>query len=126
VVLLPGKDYLVFTRGRVDVILHDKKGIDLEVRDYKTSEEVTTFEESSLQVRLYTLGLRKLGRNVNRASIAYLDTGEVKQVDVSQKRLEEAQSVAESAINHITASKYKPTGKKDCKCDYSTICYYVK
>jgi DNA helicase-2/ATP-dependent DNA helicase PcrA len=62
--------------GRVDVILKGKEKPVYEVRDYKTSEEVTTFEESSLQVRLYTLGLRKMGRPVQKASIAYLETGQ--------------------------------------------------
>jgi DNA helicase-2/ATP-dependent DNA helicase PcrA len=69
--------------GRVDVILRGKDKPVLEVRDYKTSEEVTTFEESSTQVRLYTLGLQNLGRPVVRASVAYLDTGVIKPVDIS-------------------------------------------
>jgi len=112
--------------GRVDVIL---KGMDkpiLEVRDYKTSDEVTTFEESSLQVRLYTLGLRKMGRPVQKASIAYLDTGEVKAVDASPQNLEEAQKIAESCIKDMMGSKYHGKGKTKCSCDYHPICFYLK
>jgi len=112
--------------GRVDVILHGKDKPVLEVRDYKTSEEVTTLEESSLQVRLYSLGLRKMGRNVEKASIAYLDTGEIKTVDVSPKQLEDAKKIAEGAIKGISSSKYRASGRSNCKCDYAKACYYSK
>jgi len=112
--------------GRVDVILRGKDKPVLEVRDYKTSEDVTTLEESSLQVRLYTLGLRKMGRNVEKASIAYLESGEVKPVDVSPEKLQESKQIAEGAIRSIASSKYQPNTKKNCKCDYSDICYYSK
>jgi len=112
--------------GRVDVILKGKKKPVLEVRDYKTSDEVTTLEESSLQVRLYTLGLRKMGRPVEKASIAYLDTGEIKTVDVSPRELEEAKKTAEGCIKSMMAYKYQARGKSKCTCDYHPICCYLK
>jgi DNA helicase-2/ATP-dependent DNA helicase PcrA len=112
--------------GRVDVILKRRERPVLEVRDYKTSDEVTTLEESSLQVRLYTLGLRKMGRPVEKASIAYLDTGEIKSVDVSPRSLEEAKKIAESCIKDMTALKYRGKGKSKCACDYNPICFYLK
>jgi DNA helicase-2/ATP-dependent DNA helicase PcrA len=112
--------------GRVDVILKGKEKPILEVRDYKTSDEVTTFEESSLQVRLYTLGLRKMGRPVEKASIAYLDTGEIKAVDVSPQTLEEAKNIAESCIRDMVGSIYHGKGKTKCACDYHPICFYLK
>ena len=112
--------------GRVDVILRGRDGPVLEVRDYKTSEDVTTFEESSLQVCLYTLGLRKMGREVERASIAYLDSGEVRPVDVSHERLQECKQIAEQAIMSIASRRHDAKGRKHCTCDYSSICYWQR
>jgi hypothetical protein len=45
----------------------------MEVRDFKTSEEARTFEEASIQVRLYAAGLKSLGRPVGSGSIARAD-----------------------------------------------------
>jgi len=111
--------------GRVDVILRGKGKPVLEVRDYKTSEEVTTFEETSMQVRLYTLGLQNVGRPVDKASIAYLDTGVIRFVDVSPKLLQQAKKDAEEAIRNIAACKHKVGGRSNCSCDYVTICCYA-
>jgi DNA helicase-2/ATP-dependent DNA helicase PcrA len=111
--------------GRVDVILRGQNGQELEVRDYKTSDEVTTTKESSLQVRLYALGLRKMGRNITRASIAYLDTGEIKPVDISKAKMDEAHSIAQGCVKAIAKGKYKAKPKKRCRCDYTHICRFV-
>lgn len=112
--------------GRVDVILHGRGTPSLEVRDYKTSEEVTTFQESSLQVQLYTLGLRKMGHRVEIASIAYLDTGDIKEVDVSDMQLKTAEQTAKNAIEGIMSFDYSIAPTSGCKCDYLKICYYHK
>ena len=64
--------------GRVDVIMHKDKVGELEVRDYKSSEEVTTAEESAFQVRLYALGLKKIGKNITAGSLAFLDKAEIR------------------------------------------------
>ena len=58
--------------GRVDVILKD--GGDLEVREYKTSEESMSDQEAETQVQLYALGLRSMERPIKTGSIAYLDS----------------------------------------------------
>ena len=62
--------------GKVDVILRDADM--LEVRDYKSRKheddpsDIRTREEAETQVRLYSLGLISMGRNVTAGSIAYL------------------------------------------------------
>jgi hypothetical protein len=63
---------------------------------------------------------------VEKASIAYLDTGEIKPVGVSIKELEEAQETAETVIKGITSSGYRASGKSKCNCDYCKICYYLQ
>lgn len=112
--------------GRVDVILKSKEKPVYEVRDYKTSEEVTTFDESSLQVRLYTLGLRNMGRPVEKASIAYLETGQIKTVDISGRHLDDAKKLAEESIRGITSAVYEAKPQSKCNCDYERICCYCK
>lgn len=77
-------------------------------------------------MRLYTLGLRKMGRNVEKASIAYLDTGEIKDIDVSKGTLKEAEDTAQVAIKGITSFNYNTPSKSGCKCDYKRICCYHK
>jgi DNA helicase-2/ATP-dependent DNA helicase PcrA len=112
--------------GRVDVIMRQEPNPGLEVRDYKTSEEITTFDESSLQVRLYSLGLISLGRPITSGSLAYLDAGEVKYVDISQNMLTEAKRIAEECIQQIRRSKFPPKASAKCKCDYKAICKYAQ
>jgi len=48
--------------GKVDVILHE--GNAREIRDYKTTDQATTFEDSSMQVQVYALGLNMIGKSV--------------------------------------------------------------
>lgn len=110
--------------GRVDVILKQKETLEYEIRDYKTSEEITTFDESSLPVRLYTLGLCNMGKPVKKASIAYFDTGEIKDVQISFSHLEESKKVADECIKGIIASNYKVNHRNKYKCDYKNICIY--
>lgn len=111
--------------GKVDVILRDEN--DIEIRDYKTSDEVTTPEQSALQVRLYTLGLRKTGTPVTRASLAYLEEAEVQPVTVGENEVEAARKIAENCIEGILNGKFTPNPGKFCKkCDYSQICKWQK
>jgi DNA helicase-2/ATP-dependent DNA helicase PcrA len=115
--------------GRVDVILKTKPAPYMEVRDYKTSDTVTTPEQSALQLRLYTLGLRLIGRPVKQASIAYLENGNVDMIDVSEKKLEEARLTAELCIEGIQTGAFIGKRGKHCKkgvCDYTEICRYSK
>jgi len=113
--------------GRIDVIIDDKGK--KEVRDYKTSFEVTTEEESSLQVRLYTLGLSLTRCKVDKASIAALKEkdGEahVKDVSISEQDLNNAREQAKKAIDGIKEGVWKPNVSERCKdCDYRKICKY--
>jgi len=112
--------------GRVDVIMRRKPNPGLEVRDYKTSEEITTFDESSLQVRLYSLGLISLGRSIASGSLAYLDAGEVKYVDIGENMLKDAKRTAEKCIQRIRHSEFPAKTSGKCKCDYKTICKYAQ
>jgi len=111
--------------GKVDVILHDEKNI--EVRDYKTSDEVTTLEESSLQVQLYSLGLKMIEQPVVKGSLAYLDSGKIEQVFVDEEKLLKAKQIAENKIVDILEKKFEPKVGEFCqKCDFSIICRWCK
>lgn len=107
--------------GRVDVIMRDHN--DYEARDYKTSDEMTTEETSAFQVKLYTLGLRSIGRPVTKASVAVLEEGRVKSVDISDRSIAEAKALAEKAIESIHRGNFNPSPGQFCPhCDYSKIC----
>lgn len=111
--------------GKVDVILRDKN--DIEVRDYKTSDEVTTPQQSALQVRLYTLGLRKTGIHVTKSSLAYLEDARVQPVSVEESEVEAARKTAEKCIEGIRAGRFAPNVGQFCKnCDHAEICRWVK
>jgi DNA helicase-2/ATP-dependent DNA helicase PcrA len=111
--------------GKVDVIM--KTEGTMEVRDYKTSDEARTFEEVSVQVRLYTIGLRNLGRPVTNGSIAYLEEPRVELVDVSEALLEDSKRLAEKTIEGIVRAWFKPNPGENCKrCDHRPICRWKK
>lgn len=107
--------------GKVDVILKDNT--ELEVRDYKTSEESRTFDEASVQVRLYSAGLKSLGRPVTSGSIAFLENPEIRTVDVSDTLLAGAKKEAEKTVDGIVNRRFGPRPGENCKrCDHSVIC----
>lgn len=109
--------------GKVDVILHDGEGI--EVRDYKTSDTVTTPEEAAMQVQLYTTGLMMIGKPVTRGSISYLEDATTEPVDVGDGALHIARTTAEKNIEGIVHRDFAPRPGKPCKiCDYTRICRY--
>lgn len=111
--------------GRADVILKDETR--REVRDYKTSDEFTPFEQAALQVQLYVWGLAKLGKPADRASLAYLEEGEVREVDVGNGSLEKALAVAQSCIQGIKERKYAAAPGNFCgNCDQGPICRWRK
>lgn len=113
--------------GRVDVIIRDKPKDKLEIRDYKTSDEVTTLDESSLQLRLYTLGLRSLGCPIERATIAYLEDGKTSPpINIDDKELEESKKVAKECLEGIQKACFKPKEGNHCKerCDQRQICKF--
>jgi DNA helicase-2/ATP-dependent DNA helicase PcrA len=113
--------------GRIDVILHDDAGY--EVRDYKTSAKVTTQQEAEYQVRLYAVGLRKLGRNVGKGSIVYLESEDVEKVpvDVADERLKQAEGKAADAIKELLDKRFDPTPGEACgRCDQQGICRWIR
>ncbi|AGF95656.1 DNA helicase II [Methanosarcina mazei Tuc01] len=71
--------------GKIDVIIHD--GDQLEVRDYKTSDSVITEAESAMQIQMYSIGMKILGENVTKGSVAYLSDAKVAYVEVDDSRL---------------------------------------
>jgi DNA helicase-2/ATP-dependent DNA helicase PcrA len=107
--------------GRVDVILRDHDT--LEVRDYKTSEEAKTYDESATQVRLYALGLRGLGRYVTAGSIAYLEGPDVRPVEVTDESLSQTTAQAEDTIASILSRRFEPRSGGHCgSCDQGPLC----
>ena len=107
--------------GKVDVIM--REGGNMEVRDYKTSDEVRTFDEISVQVRLYSVGLRSLGRPVVSGSVAYLETPEVRMVDIADPTLVESKRLAERTVENIMRRNFLPNPGDSCKtCDQRPIC----
>lgn len=112
--------------GRVDVILKNRPNI-LEARDYKTSDIVTTAEESSLQLRLYTLGLKLIGHPIDEASLAYLENGEINKININDEKLENAKIVAKRCIEGIKKGYFKGDKSSKCnRCDYTRICRFYK
>jgi DNA helicase-2/ATP-dependent DNA helicase PcrA len=107
--------------GRVDVILRGEE--DLEVREYKTSGEAKTFEECSIQTRLYGLGLTSMGRPVKTGSVAYLEEADVKPVTMQQEDVNAAKQKVEEAVKSIINRDYSPRPGDMCKaCDRGPIC----
>jgi len=107
--------------GKVDVLL--REGGNMEVRDYKTSDEVRTFDEISVQVRLYSIGLRSLGKPVTSGSVAYLETPEVKMVDITDPPLNKSKKLAEKTVENIVGNNFSPNPGDNCKrCDQRPIC----
>jgi DNA helicase-2/ATP-dependent DNA helicase PcrA len=107
--------------GKVDVVLRDEGAV--EVWDYKTSEEAESFDETSLQLRLYTLGLKTLDKKVSGGAVAYLDTPEVKGVAMDNVLLGQAKDYAEWTVARITGRDFVPCPGENCKrCDHAAVC----
>lgn len=107
--------------GKVDVILHEGNAI--EIRDYKTTDQATTFEDSSMQVQVYALGLNMIGELVAKGSIAYLDNATLRDVEVKEGHIEAAQRTAERHVEGILNRDFKACSGSHCKgCDYGLIC----
>ena len=117
---LPVKNAII--AGRIDVIS------DREVRDYKTlkySEGYVDVDEAKFQVKLYAAGLKKNRKKVERGSIAFLDSEEIRivPVDVSNPEISEAVKMAEAAIEGILDGKFAPRQGGHCStCDVRKIC----
>jgi DNA helicase-2/ATP-dependent DNA helicase PcrA len=107
--------------GKVDVIL--KEDGSFEVWDYKTSDQVITHEDSALQVRLYAMGLKNMGRNIERGSVASLDDARLIPVSVEDNDLENSKKTAEEIISKIKEGDFTAKPSDFCgQCEYSNIC----
>ena len=111
--------------GKVDVILHDD--VNLEIRDYKTSDLATTREEVGMQVQLYTTGLKMIGEPVTKGSVSFLENASTEAVKVDEASLQAAKNTAETYINGIMDRDFTACPGTFCgKCDYKRICRYKK
>jgi DNA helicase-2/ATP-dependent DNA helicase PcrA len=111
--------------GKVDVIMHDGEGI--EIRDYKTSDQIVTDEESAMQVRLYARGLALLGEKIAHGSVAYLEDASIRNVEVKENDLRQAEKTAQDHIEGIKRREFKPCSGESCKkCNYGVICKWSK
>lgn len=117
--------------GRVDVILGQKG--ERELRDYKTAndpeDENRTLDEASLQLHIYALGLKEIGQDVTRASVAHITekqkSKQLSQVALDGISLEKARKKAAEAISGILAGQFDGIPCVFCKdCDYNAICRF--
>ena len=113
--------------GKVDVILRDADM--LEVRDYKSRKheddpsDIRTREEAETQVRLYSLGLISMGRNVTAGSIAYLSDSKVEPVVVDSGSLDKTYKLANETVKRICDKDFNPCSGNTChRCDVAPIC----
>lgn len=117
--------------GKIDAIIKVEGERELlEIRDYKTSDKVESYEDSSLQLQIYALGLRKTKNRVAEASIAYLDSSsdkgeKIKSVPINDEILNHAERAVKSCIDAIRNGQYNARCGAHCNnCDYRTICRY--
>ena len=111
--------------GRIDVLLHD--GNCFEIRDYKTSKDSTTHDDSAIQVQMYALGMSMTGEAVSKGSVAYLDDASLWEVGVSESHLADAKEAVERSISGIMTKDFKPEAGQHClNCDYGAICKWKK
>lgn len=105
--------------GRIDIL------DDNEVRDYKTTQDYVDRDEVELQIRIYTAGLRKLGRQIDKASVAYLssETVNIEEIDISERAVESAVQYAGTIVERIIEGRFTPKQGMNCqKCDQGPIC----
>jgi DNA helicase-2/ATP-dependent DNA helicase PcrA len=109
--------------GRIDTIIRGEEAY--EVRDYKTSLEIVTEPEARFQVGLYSAGLRKLGRRVEKGSLALLREGgsEVKSFPIDDAMLDGMEGKAAESIQGILDRDFSARPGEPCgRCDQSKIC----
>jgi DNA helicase-2/ATP-dependent DNA helicase PcrA len=107
--------------GRIDVLLHD--GNCFEIRDYKTSKDSSTHDDSAIQVQMYALGMSMTGEAVSKGSVAYLDDASLREVGVSESHLGSAKEAVGRHISGIMTKDFKPQPGQHCQsCNYGAIC----
>ncbi len=111
--------------GKIDVIIGSDNHV--EVRDYKTSEDVVTEEESRMQVLLYSQALINMGYNISKCSIINIKEGESKEIMVSDDIISKNTEKAGGMIRSIKDGKYRGKRSNFClNCEYNKICNYYK
>jgi DNA helicase-2/ATP-dependent DNA helicase PcrA len=107
--------------GQIDVLLHD--GNCIEIRDYKTSKDSTTHDDSAIQVQMYALGMSMTGESVSKGSVAYLDDASLREVSVTESHLANAKEAVERHISGIITKDFAPHPGQQClSCNYGAIC----
>jgi DNA helicase-2/ATP-dependent DNA helicase PcrA len=113
--------------GKVDVILRNED--EFEVRDYKSRkreedpEDIRSHEDAETQVRLYSLGLKSMERNVTAGSVAYLGDSKVVPVEVNSGSLDETHKLALETVRRICDKDFNPCSGNSCeRCDVAPIC----
>jgi|GEM_PF-4794858 len=76
------------------------------------------------QVRLYVMGLNGIGKDVGRASVAYLEESDVRPVEVGEAEMRQAREMADRTVERIIRREFGPTpGSESCRrCDHTRIC----
>lgn len=111
--------------GKVDVILKGEESY--EIRDYKSSDEVITDEDSKFQVQLYSFGLKEMGWDVAQGSVANLKESRVKNITVNENEIGRSKERAENIIGNIIEGNFEGHPSDFCeKCEYSKICQWRK
>ncbi|HGE71637.1 TPA: ATP-dependent helicase [Candidatus Poribacteria bacterium] len=122
----------IIISGKIDAIIK-KHGPEerIEIRDYKTSDKVDSFDDTTLQLQIYALGLSSIGKKVSEASVAYLDNEEkndqkIKTVPVDESSLKNAEYAIKNCLEDIKKSIYQGKIGNQCNlCDYKKICFYI-
>lgn len=118
-------------KGRVDVI-HAPDG-SRELRDYKTMDlgdakkekQREALEDSTFQIQTYALGERALERPVAKASVAFLNSGSLEPVPITENDLALARDGAVAAVEGILSGQFPGKPGAQCKkCDFKVICRY--
>ncbi len=109
--------------GRVDVII--RRNNEVEVRDYKTSERVSSPRLSEIQIALYALGLKHLDFLVRKGSIVYLEEKKMREIKIDERKIRQARKIAEMATRGIKKEKFRGKRSGFCsECDFKRICKF--
>lgn len=118
------------TIDRIDTVSNSNGVHEVCIVDYKTSKDKDSSAiKKDLQLPLYAFfAEEKLGLKVVGAKYVFVVSGNVIDVDVSEKRREVAKNSVLDAIDKIRDGKFAPTpGFNECKyCDYRSVCKYAE
>jgi hypothetical protein len=76
-----------------------------------------------MQIRLYALGLRGMGRPIEQGSVAYLEDANVRAVSVGVGETSHVRSLAENVVSSMVAGEFAPNKGGNCvECDQKYYC----